>query len=369
MQPVAVGGGQAALAALQAAKAAGHSFQLVLLDEQMPGMDGFSVATHILETSELADATIMMLSSAGLRGDAARCREMGIAAYLTKPVTQTDLLAAIHAALGQAGAGAPVLVTRHSLHEHVTALHILLAEDNAINQHLAVKLLEKAGHRVTVANNGIEALGALTRGTFDLILMDMQMPEMGGVEATIRIREQERQHGGHIAIIAMTANATQKDRENCLEAGMDGYLSKPLQPRKMFETIDFVLAGKSIEKTSAAQVTESVADEFDYAAALANADPEVLQIIGVMFIEDSPRFLQNIDLALTSGNADELRRAAHTLKGLLGNFSTGPALEIAAQLEELAQSRELAEAPVLAARLIQEIGRLLIQMRRYFNLI
>ncbi|HXP71506.1 MAG TPA: response regulator, partial [Candidatus Dormibacteraeota bacterium] len=240
MEPSEVDGGLAAIAALEAAQKSGRRYPLILLDAQMPEMDGFALAEHIKKSPHSASATVLMLSSAGLRGDAARCSQLGIAAYLTKPFKQSELLEAILAALGTIPQpdAKPKLITRHSLREEsAQGLRILVAEDNAVNQVLAVRLLEKRGHTVQIATNGKLALEFLQQGEFDLVLMDVQMPEMGGLEATEAIREKEKHTGAHIPIIAMTANAMKGDDEECLRHGMDAYVSKPLNLSALFEAI------------------------------------------------------------------------------------------------------------------------------------
>ncbi len=239
MRPTAVEGGRSALQALELAKNLGHAFPLVLLDGQMPEMDGFAVAEQIRRDPELAGATIMMLTSAGRLGDAARCRELGISAYLVKPIRQAELLGAICLVLHKTPQEIAVpLVTRHTLREEQHRVRVLLAEDNAVNQTLAVRLLEKRGYAVTVAPHGRAALEAFEKDSFDLVLMDIQMPEMDGFEATAAIRQKERSTGGHIPIIAMTAHAMKGDQEQCLAAGMDGYISKPIRTSELFATIE-----------------------------------------------------------------------------------------------------------------------------------
>jgi CheY-like chemotaxis protein len=204
----------------------------------MPDMDGFTLAARIRAQAELRYTRLFILTSAGQRGDAARCKEIGIEVYLMKPVEQPALLAAIAHSLGRPAAAGAAPLTRHSLNESRRKLRVLLAEDNAINQKLAVHLLEKHGHSVAVASDGIEALAAVQAGEFDLILMDVQMPNMSGLEAAAAIRTLERGTGKHIPIVAMTAHAMKGDQERCLEAGMDGYISKPIQPERMMEVIE-----------------------------------------------------------------------------------------------------------------------------------
>jgi two-component system, sensor histidine kinase and response regulator len=244
MKPTLSESGPEALTVLERAATKGTPFALILLDAQMPGMDGFSVAERIKQDARLGGSTVIMLTSAGLRGDAARCRELGIKAYLTKPIKRSSLLQAIKIVLGSQGEVEenPAVVTIHSLRENRRRLRILLAEDNAVNQILAVRLLEKRGHEVVVAGNGSDALEALEMQIFDVMLMDIQMPEMDGLQATTAIRRGELKTGKHIPIIAMTAHAMAGDKERCLEAGMDGYVSKPLRAADLFSSIEEVFS-------------------------------------------------------------------------------------------------------------------------------
>ena len=239
MEAAVVDGGSAALMAMYEAREAGSPFTIALLDCQMPEMDGLTLATEIRQRPGLADTIIIMLTSAGQDLDSKCRRELDLAACLNKPVRQSDLLNAIMTALNQSAA-----TTQPAPHpspampaEADRRLRILLAEDNLINQKLAIRLLEKEGYSITAANNGREAIAALGREPFDLVLMDIQMPEMDGLETTALIRRQEETTGEHLLIIAMTAHAMKGDRERCLEAGMDGYVSKPIQPAELFKVI------------------------------------------------------------------------------------------------------------------------------------
>jgi two-component system, sensor histidine kinase and response regulator len=232
-----------ALAALRAAQQSGRPFPLVLTDYQMPDADGFTLTAAIKSDPTIASATVVMLTSAGQLGDAARCRESGVAAYLAKPIRRSELRRAIlNALLGRSGDHpSQALVTRHSLREARPSGRILLVEDNRVNQLLARRLLEKRGHVVVVAGDGREALAILEDPSvagFDCVLMDVQMPEMGGYECTSRIRQKEEATKAHLPIVAMTAHAMEGDAARCLAAGMDAYLSKPIQPDELFELVE-----------------------------------------------------------------------------------------------------------------------------------
>jgi PAS domain S-box-containing protein len=242
MKPAMAASGSEALHVLESAHRTGKPFSLLLTDGHMPAMDGFEFIQKLRSVPDFESPTIIMLTSSGERGDAVRCRELGIAAYLLKPVKQSALLNAITVVLGTTDAedADALLVTRHTLRELQPQLRILLAEDNTVNQKIATRMLEKAGHVVVVAGNGTEALAALENQNdpqFNLIIMDVQMPEMDGFEATIHIRAREKATGGHIPIIALTAYAMKGDCERCLEAGMDWYVSKPLKSEDLLTAI------------------------------------------------------------------------------------------------------------------------------------
>jgi signal transduction histidine kinase/CheY-like chemotaxis protein len=242
MKPTAVDSGLSALQALEIAKSAGNPFPLILVDGQMPEMDGFALAEKIHQDPSLVGASIMMLTSAGHLGDAARCRALGIAAYLVKPVRQGELLEAICAILRKMPEQAAVpLVTKHKLREEHRRQRILLAEDNEVNQKLALRLLEKRGFVVTTVGDGRAAVAEHEKTPFDAILMDIQMPEMDGFAATGAIRLNEKSTGAHVPIIAMTAHALKGDEKRCLEAGMDAYVSKPIRTTELFATLQSCL--------------------------------------------------------------------------------------------------------------------------------
>lgn len=240
MTTATANGAQAALALLLRAKSTGQPFELLIVDCHMPEVDGFMLVEQVRNTTGLEKLTTIMLTSGGHRGDGQRCKELGIAAYLIKPVVQSELLEAVLIALRSHPEGGQPTVSQ-SRQRSRGPLRILLAEDNVVNQRLAIRLLEKQGHIVVPATNGLKALEIIETDRFDLVLMDIQMPVMDGVEATAAIREKEKTTGDHVPIIAMTAHAMAGDRERFLESSMDGYISKPINAQELLMTIDCVL--------------------------------------------------------------------------------------------------------------------------------
>jgi two-component system sensor histidine kinase/response regulator len=245
MVPIVVEDATAALQVLQQRQLSNAQLPLVLTDAHMPGIDGFGLIERIRQNPSLANVRIIILTSGGQRGDAARCQKLGVAAYLSKPFDRLELRQVLSHVLASdpLSPEAKTLVTRHTLQEQRQSLSFLVAEDNAVNQRLIARLLEKRGHRVVLAQNGREALQALKRQHFDIILMDVQMPEMDGFEATKLIREEEKDSGSHLPIIALTAHAMQGDEERCLACGMDGYVTKPIKLGELFSVIDKVVPG------------------------------------------------------------------------------------------------------------------------------
>jgi two-component system sensor histidine kinase/response regulator len=243
MLPKSVEGGAEAISELLRAFASGEQYSLIISDVLMPEMDGFAFVDRVRQEPKLSTAKIMMLTSAGQRGDAARCEELGISAYAMKPVRQSELQNVISRLLAERDT-AP-LITRYSIangQNAAVSLRVLVAEDYAVNQKLVARLLEKRGHCVNVVANGREALRALEQGTYDLVLMDMQMPEMDGFEATDELRKREKQTGLHTPVVALTAHAMKGDRERCLAAEMDGYLSKPIRAQELYELLENYVA-------------------------------------------------------------------------------------------------------------------------------
>jgi two-component system sensor histidine kinase/response regulator len=230
------------LTAVSSAKASGQPFSLVLLDADMPVVDGFETAQRLQGSGDLGDAALLMLiSSSGQSRDSARARAVGVGNYLTKPIEPDALQLVIRHLVRDEPESRPAAVPAVANRPAPSAnapIRVLLAEDNIVNQRVAAGMMRRQGHEVTIASNGRDALTALEHGTFDIVLMDVQMPEMGGFEATAMIRRQEAERGGHMPIVAMTAHAMKGDRERCLDAGMDDYLSKPLEATTLLEMID-----------------------------------------------------------------------------------------------------------------------------------
>jgi signal transduction histidine kinase/DNA-binding response OmpR family regulator len=360
MRPVTADGGPAALELLDAASGS-DPFRLLILDVNMPNMDGFEVADRIHDHPGLEGSPIILLTSSGLRGDAARCRELGIAAYLTKPVKQSSLREAIMTVLGTTepeSANAP-LVTQYTLREGQRPLRILLAEDNAVNRKIAVNLLKKRGHTVVTAENGVKTLAALETqrdSPFDLILMDIQMPEMDGLEATARIREQEETTGEHIPIIALTAHAMKGDREVCLNAGMDGYVTKPLKADELVKTMEEVirLQPEPREDVSCPE------DLFNRERILASLDGDTVlleKVVG-LFLEECPKAMADIRKAIDEGDAQHVNLAAHTLKGSASNFGAPAAVDLALRLERMGRDQDLGGAEEVYVALTEEVEHL-----------
>jgi two-component system sensor histidine kinase/response regulator len=361
MRPASVAGGAEALRALEEAARAGDPFALVITDANMPVMDGFTLSKRILEAPG-ARPRIIMMSSGGQRGDGARCHALGVAAYLPKPLKQSDLLDAI---MKSAGPGAseradPPLITRHSLRKAARSLSVLLAEDNPFNEAVATALLEKRGHSVTVVHDGKAALAALESGSFDLVLMDVQMPEMDGLEATRILRERERRTGAHLPVLALTAHAMKGDRERCLEAGMDAYLSKPVRAAELFQAIEELWPPGSPGREAARKGREeSEGSRVDRPAILAQVegDRELLGRMADIFRDQCQILLPRIREAMGRGDRESLADSAHALKGSVSHWFAPRAFQAALDLEEGARANRLGDSPRLVSFLEEEIPR------------
>jgi two-component system sensor histidine kinase/response regulator len=344
MTPVAVSDATSALAALRQALKDRQRFDVVISDCQMPDVDGFMLARRIREDKRLAKTRIVMLTSMASSRDVGRCERIGVDGYLSKPVNQSDLLDALAGIFG----GSRTVSTPRARAKSHRRLRILVAEDNPVNRKLVTKLLQKRGHHVTAVANGRAAVATVTgpaAKTFDAILMDLQMPELNGLDATKAIREHEETTSGRVPIVALTAHAMQGDRERCLAAGMDGYLSKPIDADELITTVERfggVSANEDATVAAAHQAPaiESVNGVFDEAAALAHTggDRDLLKKVIAVFRSTSAASLRRIDTAIRRRDGEALRLAAHAIKGPVATVGSRIGREIAAELEQMGRS-------------------------------
>jgi signal transduction histidine kinase/DNA-binding response OmpR family regulator len=364
LRPVAVDSGRGAVEALDAAARDGQPFGLVLLDANMPEFDGFDVAAEIARRPELARPTVMMLTSSGKYGDHHRCRELGIAAYLTKPVHGRDLFVAIGRAL-EARPALPALSSSPKpaagSRSAANRRRVLLVEDNVVNQRVAIGLLKRRGHTVVAVDNGREAVDALQKDVFDVVLMDLQMPVMSGLDATTLIRDRERASGGHIPIIAMTAHAMAGDRERCLASGMDGYLSKPVDPQLLFAAVE---QQQAIAASVSAEPPTVVFD-MDGLLARVGGDRKLMADIVRLFLEDYPARLAKIRAAIDANDANALRIAAHGLKGAAGNLGAVAVYEATSALEQIGADGHLDAARGVWERLLSDLDTFVAEVRPF----
>jgi len=366
MRPCAAEGGASGLAAIETAKQNEDPFRLVLIDGNMPGMDGFELAEKIQKRMTRAgetEATILMLTSGGQPGEASRCKQLGISAYLLKPVLKADLLTAILAVLSKRQvetSDSPALVTRHTLRESAHKFRILVAEDNPVNQAVIIRVLQKMGHTPVLAQNGKEALALASAEKFDIAFMDVQMPEMDGLAATGAIREGEKKNGTHLPIFAMTAHAMKGDRERCLEAGMDGYITKPVR----FSDIEQTLAGLARTPATPNRPVEAAAS-WNRIEALdrIGGDEELLRDLCHIFLEESPKLLQRLQHAVSDGDTDGVMRAAHSLKGEASYLGADGTSHAAREMEEMGQKKDLSRAGDALAVLQREVASLQLELR------
>ena len=325
-------------------------FKLALLNIQHSESNSFALTKAIKKEPFGEDLKIIMISSMGQRGDARRCKEMGISGYLSKPIKQSELLDTILITmdLQKGEEKEPTVITRHKVCDLKGRLNILLAEDNIVNQTLAINLLKSRGHRVTLASTGREAVKAFQTHQFHLIFMDIQMPEMDGFEATQAIRKSGKE-GSLVPIIAMTAHAMKGDQEKCMEAGMDDYVSKPIKPKALFDAITTVMQGKKKERIHDPEDLYTSPDapiHFDMKRAMETVldDPEIFREITSIFIQELPDTLATIKQAIHAEDGDALERAAHNLKGSVGNFGADTAYAAALTLEEIGRKKALTTA-------------------------
>jgi PAS domain S-box-containing protein len=366
MAASAENGAVAGLKALRDAARGARPFHLVLTDALMPDVDGFTLAREIARDEQLKSVKVILLTSAGL-GDGDVPGD-GFAARLTKPVKQSDLLDAIVTAFAGPIPRADVPSRTGPGRQADAAarpLNVLVAEDNLTNQKLIDALLRQRGHRVTLAANGRQALERAAAEAFDIILMDVQMPEMGGLEATAAIRARERNTGRRTPILALTASAMAGDRNRCLDAGMDAYVAKPLRVDELFGAIAALCAPRAV----AAAEPDGPAPSVDAAALLAgfNGDAKLVQDVAEVFLQDGPVMLARLRDAARHRDATALAATAHAIKGSAGLFSQGPAYQSARRLEERARAGDLSTADTLCADIEADVARLMAELRDLRN--
>jgi CheY-like chemotaxis protein len=360
MCPTLVENGPAAIEALCYADSIEQPYAVVILDAHLPCEESFAVALWLSQQSALSPTPLIVLTAAIQVGDRQYWKEQYGAVCVTKPIAPPELWEAIRQALVcvkhvTAASAQPAPLEA----QHGRSIRVLLAEDNAINQRLMVRLLEKRGHTVTVVQDGTEALAALERQTFDVVLMDIQMPHMDGLETTLAIRAREQDTMTRVPIVAMTAHAMQGDRERCLAAGMDGYVAKPLRPKELFEVIARLTAPAASppETPAAPEEEQDIVDRNTLWERVAG-DADLLREIIELFLADCPERLLELHEALTHQDYTVLARAAHRLKGALGNISANPALAAVWRVEAAARAGDVQAATEALARLENELARL-----------
>jgi len=351
MRPIVCADAAEALAQLETSAKDRQPFQLALLDAQMPVVDGFALAARIRAHEGLKGGAILMLSSSDGLGQVARAREAGISLTLMKPIKQSELLDAIVTLLG--AARNDDVETPARMRDARAPLRVLLVEDNPVNQHLARMILEKEGHAVVLARNGHEALARHGAERFDVVLMDVQMPEMDGLEATAAIRRLESQ----------TAHAMKGDRERCLGAGMDGYVLKPIRPEALLDSIDATVKLHPQGALAPAPDGPRVLDDRDLLALVGN-DVDTVSELARLFLEDGPRRLADIESGLEAHDHEAVRIAAHTLKGSAGSICGRRTADAARRVEQFAEARDLTGARIAFAALAREVDELQQALKR-----
>jgi signal transduction histidine kinase/DNA-binding response OmpR family regulator len=345
--------------ALHRSKENGIKFDFILVDAQMSGESGFSLAEWVVAHPEMP-SPIMMLTSVGQTGGVERCQKLGLNVYLIKPVSESDLFDAMMSMRGSRQGPHEILEVPVRANTLAGPKHILVAEDNSVNQEVAQQMLQKRGYSVTIASNGREAVTLVSESpAFDLILMDIQMPEMDGFQATAAIRELEKSRGRRTPIVAMTAHAMKGDRERCLDSGMDGYISKPVQSKILYETIDKITGATAValqgSESAALSRTSSTIIDLDEVLERIDGNIGLLQSVVSLFEEDYPKQLARIRHAVEAGDAASLNAAAHTLKGSLLALAADRAAAVALELEKMGRESRFDGAVQTSALLDSEV--------------
>jgi signal transduction histidine kinase/HPt (histidine-containing phosphotransfer) domain-containing protein len=351
-------GGAAALSLVAAAGAASQAFDLILLDAHLPETESFALAARLAKEPGLAGPIIMLLSSIGQAREAARCRELGGFSYVVKPVKASLLLDTILTELTPRGEALPGPQALPAAAPAGPRLRVLLAEDNAVNKRLVTAILEKHGHTVVPVGNGREAVEAAAGGGVDLVLMDVQMPEMDGFEATAAIRAREKGTGFHLPIVALTAHALKGDREVCLSAGMDEYLSKPIRGPELLAVLGRVGSQGADSTPASAELLPPTSIDRDDLMQRVAGDRELVAELAEIFHDSAPGMISGIRSCLEASDAKGVERAAHALHGSVSLLGARAACEAARALEDMGRKGDLSAAPVLLAELEREVSHL-----------
>jgi len=366
MDPTGAESGASALKAIRQAKEAQRPFNLAIVDREMPEMNGFALFDAMGRELATMPPVIMMLTSTNQRLDVARCRKAGVTSYLTKPMKSSELIEAVMKALlvplRRADVPNPTPSTRIQ-----RQLNVLLAEDNPVNQKLAKRVLEKEGHRVVVVGDGQSAILAIDREAFDIVLMDVQMPGMDGFETAGQIRANEQSSGAHLPMIAVTAHAMKGDRERCLKAGFDGYVTKPFHVDDLLDVIDSLITPDSVKNGPSPSAPDapissrpgSTQPPFDREAALARAggDVDLLKEIVEVFLAECPIWISEVKDAVAVRDPMRLQRVAHTIKGAVDNCGASGAYDVALRLERMGREGHLRGAEQASSALESEFLR------------
>ena len=354
--------GTAALDALRRAQRDGTPYDLAILDAQMPGLDGFALGAAVRADPALAATRLLMLTSSGERGDGQRCRDLGINGYLAKPASRTDLLDTVSVVLGMAAA-APTVVTQHSIAESRRRLQILLAEDNVVNQEVAATMLRKRGHDVDVVGDGRAAVEAVADKRYDVVLMDIQMPEMDGFEATWHIRATPA--GRDLTIIALTAHALSGERERCLANGMSDYLTKPFKGHELFAVVEGRAEAAPAAAPPASPSHDAPVDLDAFRREMREAGvEEAVDAILDTFVQSAGERIATLGAALASGEAQAIKRAAHAFKSSAGTIGAKGLAALLQQVEALAEEGDVPQARALGERFAQESAAVTAYVRR-----
>lgn len=384
MKATSVDSGQSALEEFDRMAESGRPYQLALVDVMMPGMDGFEFVKQLRTRPQAESLAVIMLSSANRPEDKSQATSLGVARCMTKPVTQSVLLNGITSALGTARVDeSPTTSLIADREKHFVPRKVLLAEDGVVNRKVAVSLLEKRGHLVTAVENGQLAVDAVRSADFDLVLMDVQMPVLDGFEATAAIREIESSGSDHMPIIAMTAHAMKGDRQRCLDAGMDDYVSKPFRPQELFAAVEKVKPSESSEATAdkkseptavaveecASKAVDKQQQPFDLARALENVggSKEMLTELIELFGRECPKQMADLEAAFDLGKAEAVMRAGHTLKGSVALFAADEAAEVAKQIETMGREDKLDGFPTAWESLKMHIDDLLTALQLHVS--